>query len=306
MKWDRESRRQKNEVQSFQERLYQRWGPAIEKLRMLLTISREFGSNLNSDLRSSDASDRPILIDVLTRLHARACQVTEEVLCLLSAGFADGALARWRTLHEIAVISLFIREHGEQLAERYVLHQAIDAKWAAEQYQKVCNRLGYDEYSEADLSQIGQSYEEAIKKFGPDFGQPNGWAAGYLSTGKKRRIKFADIEREAKIDHLRAHYGMASHNVHANARGIFFKLGLFDESQVLLAGPSNSGLADPGHATAIALCQVSSCLVILDPTIDNFVQMKIMSGLCDEIGVDLMNAHTQLLRDEAELRAGNP
>jgi hypothetical protein len=43
---------------------------------------------------------------------------------------------------------------------------------------------------------------------------------------------FKDIERAAGIDHLRAHYRMASHNVHANPKGVFFKLGMLEESQV--------------------------------------------------------------------------
>jgi hypothetical protein len=42
-----------------------------------------------------------------------------------------------------------------------------------------------------------------------------------------------------------------------NPEGVFFKLGLIGESEVLLAGPSNAGLTDPGHASALSLMQIS-------------------------------------------------
>ena len=53
---------------------------------------------------------------LLIRL-VRACQVTDEIICLLENGFADGAMARWRTLHEIAVVAVVISQHGENLCD---------------------------------------------------------------------------------------------------------------------------------------------------------------------------------------------
>jgi hypothetical protein len=108
---------------------------------------------------------------------------------------------------------------------------------------------------------------------------------------------FADIELAAGIDHLRAHYRMASHNVHANPKGVFFKLGLLKECQVLLSGPSNAGLADPGHGAAISLAQVSTTFGTLRPTFDNIVALKIIMQLVTEIGDDFAKAHSKLEED---------
>jgi hypothetical protein len=99
-KWRGELRRQRREGADFQKRLLAHWGLPLDLLRMLLTISREFGDNVNQELRETLFPNSNHLIEVLTRLHARACQVVDEILVLLSAGFADGAMARWRTLHE--------------------------------------------------------------------------------------------------------------------------------------------------------------------------------------------------------------
>jgi hypothetical protein len=97
-----------------------------------------------------------------------------------------------------------------------------------------------------------------IAKYGPDFAKGDyGWAGHHLG---KTKPTFRNIEAAMQIDHFRAHYRLASHNVHANPKGVFFKLGTLAESQVLLAGPSNAGLADPGHGAAISLSRIKGDL----------------------------------------------
>src|ERR1035437_7625528 len=141
-RWRNEWRQQRRLHSGFQQRLYARWKTPLDLLRMLLTIARELGGSANEDAQKSVSSSSPHLVYVLTRLHARACQVTEEILTLLTAGFADGAMARWRTLHEIAVVASFISSHGEELAERYVQHQHIEWRRALRKYIECRARLG--------------------------------------------------------------------------------------------------------------------------------------------------------------------
>jgi hypothetical protein len=267
----------------------------MESLKMLLTISRELGARVNEDLRDpSRIKGRHHLIEVLSRSHARSCQITEEIACLLSAGLADGAMARWRTMHEIAVVASFIAAGGEELAERYVQHQVVESKRAANEYEKYCKRLGRRPLSKNEIKMLESRCAALDKKFGRDFLGPYGWAAHDL---KMRRPTFVDIERAAGIDHLRPYYRMASHPVHANPKGVFFRLGLMSESQILLAGPSNAGLADPGQCAALSLSQVSAVFGGLDPTIDNIVGLKIIMQLSAQIGDEFGQVHRRLERD---------
>lgn len=92
------------------------------------------------------------------------------------------------------------------------------------------------------------------------------------------------------IGHLGPYYRMARHNVHANPKGVFFKFGLIGEREILLAGPSDAGLADPGHATALSLLHISSSLLHLNPTLDYMVAIRIMKALADEAGNELVDA----------------
>ena len=297
--WPRESRQQTSEVASFRRRLNGRWGQGIGKLRMLLTISREFGAGINAEARPTTPSGQEHLTDVLLRLHARACQLTDEILCLLTAGFADGAMARWRTLDEIAVVAFFVQKHGEEVAERYIDHQSVESWKAALTYQECHERLGYEPIEPELRRQTEEANHAAIARFGKNFRGDYGWASEAL---KSKEPTFREIEESVGLDHLRAHYRMAGHNVHANPKGAFFKHGLLKEMHLLLAGPSSFGLTDPGHCTAISLNHVTCTLFDLQPTFDSIVVLRIMSRLVPEIGEAFVEAQRRLEEDEAKHR----
>jgi hypothetical protein len=144
-------------------------------------------------------------------------------------------------------------------------------------------------------------YNNVISRFGPEFRTQYGWAAVHL---KNPQPTFAALEQAAGTDHLRSHYRMASHNIHANVKGIVFKLGVpdYSDSKLLLTGRSNAGLADPGHGCAISLAQATVSLVTVSTTFDHIVVSKIVARLVDEIGKEFIAAHTQLERDEATVR----
>lgn len=185
-------------------------------------------------------------------------------------------------------------EHGEDLAERYVAHEIVETSRVVWQFGEYGERLGLDPISDDELEEIKKQRAAAIGKYGSDFKGQYGWAAKHLN---KKDPSIADIRKGSKIDHLAPYYRFASHNVHANAKGIYFKLGLIGPSNVLLSGPSNAGLADPGHATAQSLLQVSAALLCLSPILDNIVTMKIMDLLTVEIGNTLLAAHKKLEED---------
>lgn len=300
-RWPKELLTQQREIGGFRKRLMGRWKRGLGLLRMLLTIAREFGDGVIRSAHAEGKVEHPKTFGVLVKLHVRACQVTDEILCLLEGGFADGAMARWRTLHEIAAVALLISEHGEELAERYLAHDIVESRRGALQYLKHHARLNDDPPTEEELKEIEAAYQVALKKYGADFSNQQGWAAKHLGKGNP---SMADIQEASKIDHLGPYYRMASHNVHANPKGILFKLGLIRETNMLPAGPSNAGLTDPGHSAAISLVQVSSTLIELAPMLDTIVQIKMMQKLMDEIGPALLLAQRKLEADDEKLHQG--
>ena len=63
---------------------------------------------------------------------------------------------------------------------------------------------------------------------------------------------------------------------------------------MLLAGPSNLGLADPGHSTAISLLQLTTTLLATESVLDCVVTMKIVAELTNEVGEAFLKVHQEL------------
>jgi len=266
----------------FQRRLARRWRKPLDLLEMIITIAAEAGADFNNEWHRKAARKQDFRFEALIGLHARACQIAWEVLALLGSGFADGAHARWRSLHEIAVVALFISQHDNDLAERYLLHDAIESYKAAIQYQKHAPSLGYDLLAEEELNVLRHTRDVLVDRFGDAYDQDYGWAVVALQA---KRATIADIEKAAGLEHFRPFYRMASRNVHANAEGIYAKLGLCRNGpDYLLAGASNFGLADPGHGTAIAILQITTALLCSKVSLDNLVIGHVLAMLTDECG----------------------
>lgn len=297
-RWAEEHSYQEVECHSFRTALEERWGKPLGMLRMLLTVSRDLGSEM-VEVRPPNESH---LSNVLLRLHARACQVTAEIITLLENGYADGAMARWRTLHEISIVMALMNEHGDALAERYVAHQAIEAKSAKDQYELCHERLGYEPLSPDECSDIDAGYSEAISEFGKEFGGPYGWAAGYVEPRQRGRLGLGDLEVAAGRSMMASHYKLASHNVHAGPQALFLRLGLLDDEPGILAGASNVGLAEPGQNTALSLSLISVLLFNDSVDLDSLVKMKVLLLLRDQIPPLFFKAERAIQSDHRRFR----
>ena len=128
-----------------------------------------------------------------------------------------------------------------------------------------------------------------VRRFGKSYGGNYGWAADALKLSKP---SFAEVEKAAGLDNLRPYYRMASHNIHANPKGVFVKLGLAGiGTDLLLAGPSQRGLADPGHGAAISISQATTALLTSQPNLDRLVVCDVLQRLQQKVGAAFMATH---------------
>jgi hypothetical protein len=300
--WPAQQKVEQRSFDAFRRRLSKRWGESLDKLHLLIALARDFGGVVGATVRVPPI-DRPYLVDIVTRLHARACQVSLEIHTLLSFGLADGAMARCRTLHEIAATAFFVHEHGEQTAERYVLHEAIESWRAACEYNRHARVLKMRPYKSTEMKTFEAARTQLLDRFGKSFDGHYGWASHILKPGASEPVRsFTDIE-ESVLPHLRPYYQLASHNVHAKAKGIYHRLGLLGDHEILLSGSSNSGLADPGQNAALFLCQVTTVLGLLHPTVETTMMMKAVNRLQQNTADAFGRAHHQLLKDERDARS---
>jgi hypothetical protein len=261
----------------FEQRLQRLWSPALERLQALIIGASEAGATFALERRKAGRwGPRD---EALVRIHARACLIAREVLTLLRAGYASGAHARWRSLHELAVTAFFVSEHGEEVAEAYLLHAAVASRKAARTYQANAETLGYRPLSDLERNRVEAQVQLLAGKYGKSYLGDWGWAAKQLDM---EAPTFHDIEKAVKMGHLRPYYQMANHAVHAGSKGLYFDLGAeASRGSILLAGASNTGLSDPGQRAAISLHQATAALLASDITAERNVVAVALQGFTD-------------------------
>lgn len=285
--------------EAFEADLRTFWGEAFDVYETMHVCCKEAGQDFYRRYLPDPQLPHDYIFDALMRLHARACLVAGEVLALLRAGFPSGAHARWRTIHELAVVAFFISEHGQEIARRYLAHDAVQRYKSALLYNRYQEKLGYEPFDPGEFETIEQARNDALDEFGPGFGKDWGWAIPALSDGASPT--FNAIEQAIGLDHLRPYYRMASDVAHANAHGSFFDLGLHDPAGILV-GPSPIGFADPAHGACLSLFQVTVCVLKYRPDFRNVMTMNALSKMLDQVGETFLGAQH---RAEHALRAGH-
>ena len=287
----------------FEQRLYDRWKKALEFYDAITMLTRECGELFVKQHQAQAVMDKDLVFGALMHIHVKACQTTSAVGVLLKSGFARDALARQRTLHELACTAAFVKKHGKETAERYWLHNTIESYYAADQYERYCKRLGYEPQDSTELDQLRLQREALITRFGKVFDEPYGWAAMVLT--KKNNIKFADIEKDVQLDHLRPYYRMASHGVHANSKGLIFDIGNPDLNipgykRTVFGGASNAGLADPGQSALISLNQCTATFLTLKSDLETVMKLHVLDSFVGEACQAFIEIHRELMREEKE------
>lgn len=304
---------QKNneEKEEFKERVYKLWKDPLDLLELFLILSTEAGAKFNKENRPIALEQNDYVFEALTRLHAKACLIGQEIITLMKHGYASGAHARWRSLHETVVTASFIKKHDNEVAERYLLYDHIeiynlfkDYLKDNDLYKRHTDILGYTPYGSLEEMKKAEISKKRLcddNKFGKSFGDNSGWAAKALGN---KPHNFKEIEKDVKLDHLRPFYNMANHFVHSGPRGIYFNIGISDshDENILLVGHSDSGLADPGSNTAVSLYYINKALLTTRPTVENLVFLRVTGLLVDEINKELLKVH-KFIEDQTEGKA---
>lgn len=290
--------------EGFRRRNLIRWRKALDTLEMMWVIAEESGAAFNDAHRATAAATKDYQFEALTHLHARALLVAREVLCLLYGGFPDGALSRWRTLHEVTAIALFIRAHDGELSHRYLASFHFNALRAAKQLNEFATRANLKPYSTKEMAEFGRRCEALECRFGKEMRNEYGWAATVLNNPKPT---FSDIEKAVKLDHWRPRYKWASQHTHGGHRPTGTLLGTTESSNpVFLVGQSNSGFTDPIHMSAISLTQLTHALLSLNPNMDQCVVMKILADLSEAIGPLALSLERRTLARARERKKKRP
>lgn len=251
------------------------WGDALHVIRMEIEMAKE----IHDEVVRGRLQGGGVQWNVMVKLFEQSCLVSTEIYTLLENGFPDAAFARWRTLHEIAVIFQFIRSNAEAVATMFLEHQIVSNYKEMNVYIRRHEELGLAKIDLDDQTRIETEYREALRKYGTKYKEDYGWASSVIQSD---RIHFADIEESVQQDYLKPYYKLACNNVHAGAKGIYYKIGVLDHTQGLV-GESFVGLADPIQLTSLSLCSITSGLLLRVGTFTSTVEMRVLTMLAEKL-----------------------
>jgi hypothetical protein len=226
----------------------------------------------------------PLLAFKHSARSRRYVRVGNEVLCLAENGYASGALARWRTMHEIGVVCLFLREHEPELSRRYLLFDAIDSYKSAYTHDQYADRLNCFRPSPEEMATVHAAREALKKEFGDEFERPYGWAHGAV----KGKPTFDAIQAAVELDHWHPRIKLASQETHAEAKPTYWNLSAGTQDKGLLVGSSPEGLAEALHPMMISLNMASASLVAQWPSDSRILHLKVLDELAGRGGEALL------------------
>lgn len=288
---------------TFEAELRERWQPALDLFEMVLVACTEAGSDLSESLSELDESVHPNKLRALTLLDARACMVASEIYSLLCSGHAPGAQARWRTLHELAVIAFVLSEGDHELARRFLLHGQVERWKEAQCYQENCAALGLEPFSKEEMDSFRSDRDAVVNSFEVGYERDWGWSKPAFKSALQRP-NFEDLETLAGLGHYKPFVKLSHHAIHGGSSGTTDILTLHGHGQFMLAGPSDGGLSDPGHGALIALYQVTVAFLLNGPNEVRAEELLALMGiahLVSDAGVAFGECHAEV---EASREAG--
>lgn len=270
-------------------------------------MSQEFGSNYNDRSRPAAFRQRDHRFESIVLLHARGVRVANEMQALMHEGFPDGALGRWRTLHEIAVVATFLNRHDDETARRFLAHRGVASAKALRQHEEYVPRSGMAPLAPGQLDRVEATRASLLEEFGPEFANEMGWA--FPAIGRKR-INLHDLELATGLDHWRPRFRWASDDIHAGPKPPRASLGMAerpDDQPGLLVGRSDSAFTDPAHMCVLSLNLVNHALPDEYLNGQDLVLLAAMRALSDLVGDTFLRIDTASKRTEAtgRKRRGN-
>ena len=265
------------------------WKESVNYLDLFINVSTEAGLNLYSAFHSEAFQSEDAVFEALTRLFGRACQVSRAIHSLLRSGFADDAFARWRTLHEISIYSLFISKHGGKVATRFLDHGQIEEYRYAKDFKKYARQLNLDEPKQEEMDTRLELYDSLRREYGRSFSGPYGWAANII---EKPTIE--KIAEDVELNHMRPINRLANYGIHTGPRSIYLPLSLNSEEQALLVGPSMIGISFPGVLTVSILHLITTTLLSTKLRFRDCVAMGVLERVRKEVENEFERAEERL------------
>jgi hypothetical protein len=243
----------------FETRLLKSWGTALDAYYEVLIATVEAGAQFRGEYTPGRYSRRA-RFEAISQIHAKACLIASEIHALLRTGFPTGAHARYRALHESAVIATVLGKSVIAISERFIAYGSVEAAQDVAEYQAHAAALGQQPLPQSEDDAIVRRKDKVMAKYGKGFDANYGWARPLFPAGKGP--SFRKLQALAGLEHMQPYYRLASHHSHAGPKGTALNRRPFRGDSILLAGPTNAGLSEVGHGALLSLTQTTVALLV--------------------------------------------
>ncbi|WP_455885651.1 DUF5677 domain-containing protein [Pseudomonas spelaei] len=258
------------------------WGKALDQLNMLRHLVVEWNTAAAELKKGAYANSHTAL--ALSRVILRAYSVVGEIIALARAGYADGALARWRSLHEICVIAMFLSKQSDKCAQMYLSHSLIEELRLIESGEDNGTISAKNTEDDQYLRALKKQKRQLVEAFGPAFAKDYGWASIELGRAK---ITFRELESIVGMEVLRQGYQHANSATHGGALAALTRISLG-------MGVEYSGEISPAFGCEVAMSYAAGSLSTLiaelcletenaDLLVMNIVAQKFSSNVREHI-----------------------
>lgn len=237
------------------------WGPPDRRYRAASYLAYELGRTVAAEMPEPGPE-----ITALLGLHGRALRTAAEIRLLVMSGFEAAAYARWRSLHELAVVAYVIHEADSSIAERYLAYSTVERWRDMQEYQRHAERLAREPFTDTEVQAAKNAFDSVIATYGETMSKANGWAAPLFPSrsepAKPRNIQYRELETLAGLGHFRPFYKRGSHHVHAGAYGAELNLTRSPTGalRITTGAVVTADFAEVFHGAAISVEQISATL----------------------------------------------
>ena len=120
-------------------------------------------------------ANKPPLQFALLRIHEKAIKIFTESLSLIAIGSASGAMARWRTLYELSVISKVLEKIPE-LAPKYIAYLNTANYKCFKKLNTYKEHLNLAYFDSNRFDELKKAFDENKSAFGWEGKKPYEWA----------------------------------------------------------------------------------------------------------------------------------
>lgn len=276
----------------FEQRLWERWKPALDLYDWVLIQTQNVAVYFIKHHRAQAVEQKDWLYEAQTRLQARAYRTACEVQALLLSGNPEGALARWRTMHEILVVMLFLQKYGPETAERFLKYDLVQTAKNWDEYESLPDEWKILPVTPEEGVQARAEREKVLQKYGPAFKNENGWAcAAFGRTKASSRVTLAELENKVDLKQFRFYYHIACNHIHVNMKGL-----ANDYSADLV--PSMRGFSAPAGTTLWGLAECTAIMLKLRPTPETKELEHMLNKVVAEASQAFLHIQQQMEQEE--------